>query len=155
MGKAEIFATATGIIGLVADVITILDKVHNHPSQTDAHTSSGLTLFVFTMAYGWFILSWFLVRWKCTRQKLRSGGRRKVTSDTFSGSAVFLLGVLLFPLSAYMGTSISTQISHDELINTLLNGIGGAAFAMLFVGALIWFAIMQGMPLIYDDIRSS
>jgi hypothetical protein len=155
MGKAEIFATATGIIGLVADVITILDKIHNHPSQTEARTSSGITLFIFTMTYGWFILSWFLVRWKCTRHKLRSGGRRKVTSDMFSGSAVFLLGVLLFPLSAYMGSAIGAQNSHDDFYNASLTGIGAAAVAMFVVGALIWFAIMLGMPLIYDDIRSS
>ena len=52
MGKAEVFASVAGIIGLVADIITIFDKIQRQPATGEPYGGGGMTLFIFSMVYG-------------------------------------------------------------------------------------------------------
>jgi len=151
MTKTELFAGATGIVGLLADVITIFEAVRHHPSPQEQFAATWITAFVFSIVYGWFVLSWLLVRWNYSRQA-QPRGRRKLNLDSLATRSVFTVGALVFPFAAYVAYS-AARTSEEAFGMRVIEGVGGAAFAMGIVGCTIYLALSQGMPLIYDDIR--
>jgi hypothetical protein len=77
---------------------------------------------------------------------MRSGDLRRIS--------VFTVGALVFPFVAYVAYS-AARTSTSDFLDSVFDGIGGAAFAMGVVGLTIYFALSQDAPGSFDrDIAS-
>jgi hypothetical protein len=151
MTKGELLTVVLGIIGLVADIITIVEFTRN--SSVELHSSGlGVAAFVFPVVYGWFVFSWVIVRWKFRKLNQIGTRRRKFDLVNMSSRAVVAIGMLLLPFVAYVGYSAELASKDSTFFDGLFTGIGGSVFAMFIVGSAITLVLVVGMPLIYDDM---
>jgi hypothetical protein len=150
--KKDLLGGATGIIGFVADVITVYDKIHGQSPTQPEFSATWISIFVLLTIYCWFILSWVLARWVYSSETQARGRRRRLKLNSLATRSVFALGALFFPLVATVAYSVASTYEPD-FIPRLWWGIGGSAYAMAIVGLVMFLALTQGMPLIYDDMR--
>jgi len=150
--KGERFGIGTVVIGLAADVLTIVD--HLRWRAEDASTTGSLPmpiLMAVTTTYGWLILAWFLTKWRFFKDKEQTLTPRKRKPDfpMTAFRAVFTIGIVISPIVMYIGYSINQIAGSMDAVML--------AMSSLFIGAVVGFAIFgvvyHGMPLIYEEIK--
>jgi hypothetical protein len=183
MKKAEKFALFAGVIGLIMDTIGLSTFLFQRASISSPGTELSLLLrilAVFSIIYGWFIISWILIRRSWTKsyppiQNDISGAdpflrKPAILSRKLPEYAAFekrlnntvgSIGILLFPLQMlFFSTVISVQDVYLRNADQLMNQVRRVSFIFLLslmtfagFGVLIWGAIGLLMPIIYDDMK--
>ncbi len=185
MKRAELFALSAGTIGLIADAIGLSAFLFQRASVSSPGTETSLLLkliAVFSLIYGWFIISWILVRrsWiktypikssdvsdgSLTRSERRAMRRnRKFPNfDAFQKKVrytVIGIGVLLLPLQIlFFSTVLSVQDAGIQDTNQSIIQYRWVGFiflvslvALAVIGAVVHLSVELLMPIIYDDME--
>src|SRR5688572_14337022 len=123
MKKSELFALFSGIVGFIADFLTITLFLKQRGTGSAVAGTAGLqTLVIFTMIYGWFIVTWMLVRrhWVIARSKKSSS--LKYTKGVSAQNELFRriaytvsgIGIVLLPFS--MALPINERIPAKDFV---------------------------------------
>jgi magnesium-transporting ATPase (P-type) len=152
VGRSEVFAVVAGILGFVADIITIVQAV-NFKSEHSSDVASPVwpILMAVTTLYVWMIFSWYLTKWRFLKAKRLATSTRikKPELSETAFSAVLSIGIVIAPLVLYIGYSIATH--YYQATDTV--DIFVVTIAIAFgTGLSVAGVLIQGMPLIYDDI---
>jgi hypothetical protein len=166
MSKIEKFALCAGVIGLVADILTLGSFMTSWisdtgPTELQAPIPVSVRVIVtFSLIYSWLIVSWFLVRRTyllfCERNrtiqwrywKNRRFAHSKVFSQYVIG-AVFGVAILVSPFAFVLVRlwfpSTNSDNPSSVLSTLLIEGIVGIA-----ISAVMMFI----MPVVYADIEA-
>jgi|GEM_PF-6848833 len=161
MKNAEKFALGTGIIGLIADLITIGTVIitlseNGVPIGFQIDLPSSIqALILISLVYSWLLASWFLVRRIYLQFKTRTAkvewkyweNLRFAHSKAFLQyviGAVFGLAVFIVPLLFLFG------LNGPDTLRYILEGF----FILIGVGVIISLIIMLLMPIIYPDVEA-
>jgi hypothetical protein len=162
MKKTEIFALFTGIVGLLADTITLTIFFIGRLSATDSTapqlSPKAQTFIILTMIYGWFIISWILVRrhWVNAREKgstiIRFSKGVWAQNQLFqrASHSVYAIGIMILPFS--MMLPVNDHVSDSSGIRLFVFLLIANCISLAFIGFLVLMAIMLLMPIVYSDM---
>jgi hypothetical protein len=164
MKKSEWFVLFAGIIGFVADFITITLFFEQRAALATSNSSSTLVnlqaLVIFTMIYGWFFISWVLVRKHWVKASEKGSKRIKYSSGVLAQNALShrvaytVSGIGLFILPFSMRLPISDRIPARDFLQWFTASLGVNLLALALVGFMIFCAINFLMPIVYDDLSN-
>ena len=161
MKKSEWFALLAGIIGFIADFITITLFFEQETIATSDRIPALVelqALVIFTMIYGWFITSWVIVRRHWVKAKERGSIRIKFSRGVWAQNELFkrtsytVIGIGLVILPFAMGLPINDRIVGRDLIQWFMLTLVANIIALALVGSAILFAISSLMPVVYSDL---
>lgn len=161
MKKSEKFALGTGIIGLIADLITIgtvIIALSRNGMQAGFQLELPISiqvLILISVVYSWLLASWFLIRRIYLQFKTRTADVRwkywknlrfahskaflQYVIGTVFGLAIFIVPVLfLFGLNA------------PDTMGYVLE----AVLILIGIGIIITLIIIFLMPIIYPDVEA-
>jgi len=165
MKKSELFALTTGLIGLAADLITLLQfswlRSSGAPASTLNSSISLEVITIFTLIYSWFIISWMLVRRHWVKTQL---GKELILTEYSSdlplpkhifsnrtASTVGAVGVIAFSLSMLL--PVNHRLAGLNWFMWFVAIFGANAFCIIALGFLIHLVITSLMPIIYTDME--
>ena len=162
IGKVELLAFLAGIVGFVADAVTLFSILSGQLTPS----VNGTSFVVLSLVYGWFITAWVLVRRNYCRyhalpkekrpQRVESYGSfpRDWELDTVLFSSVFPLGIILSPAALILLYRWARSLgSAQPSLQVVPLTVVVSLLSLTFIGGLVSFAIRFLMPLVYDDMQ--
>ncbi len=166
VSKSERFALIAGIVGFVADIITLSTFFMLWMGGIDGAQAPGYAPFsirivvIFSLVYSWFVICWILtrrsyslfrertsrtVKWAdwSTLRFAHSRAFGQYTVGTVFGIAILFSPFVFFLVQSWLADPNVTTVGV-VLLTVLCDGM---------VGMIICLALVLGMPVVYADME--